>query len=112
MSTDSIGHRRLRPESAFTFPEQAALTDPKPIEPHEIDMILKRFQLLEPRGPSLRSARDEACAHKLARAGDAHHRRAPQRIWIARIGSPGSKPLYVTAEVNREVGTAAALIIM
>jgi len=34
---DGIGDRRLRVESALTFPEQAARFGPKPIEPRKID---------------------------------------------------------------------------
>jgi hypothetical protein len=43
---DSIGHRRLRPESAFTFPEKAARFQregyepvQRPVEPDELDVI-------------------------------------------------------------------------
>ena len=55
---DSIGHRRLRPESAFAFPEQAARFRREGYEPVQNllnrmkDVILKRFQLLKPRGSS------------------------------------------------------------
>ncbi len=103
VSVDSIGHRRLRPESAFTFPEQAARFQregyqpfQKLIEPHEVDVILKRFQPVEPRGSLRRSARNRACAHKLR----------------SRIGSPDSNRLYMTAEVDREAGAATAPILM
>jgi len=67
VSVDSIGHRRLRPESAFTFPKQAARFQREGCEPVQNllsrmkDVILKRLELLEPRGSSRRSARNEAC---------------------------------------------------
>jgi hypothetical protein len=47
----SIGHRRLRPESAFTFPEQTARFQRESHEPVQNllnrmkGVILKRFQL-------------------------------------------------------------------
>jgi hypothetical protein len=52
----SIGHRRMRIESASTLPEYAGLqkrslkVGPKrPIEPDVIDVILKRFRFIDPR---------------------------------------------------------------
>jgi hypothetical protein len=117
---DGLRYGRLRPESASTFPEQTARHQREGCGPVQDllrrmkDVILKRLQLLEPRGSSRRSARNEACAHKLRECTGSwsSHRLAPQCIWIARIGSPSSKPLCMTAEVNREVGAAAAPIIM
>jgi hypothetical protein len=61
-----------------------------------MDVILKCFRPVEPRGSLRRSARNKACAHKLR----------------SRIGSRGSNPLYMTAEVDHEVGAATAPIIM
>ena len=65
---DSIGHRRLHPESAFTFPEQAARFRREGYEPVQNllsrmkDVILKRFQLLKPRGSSTLGAERSLCA--------------------------------------------------
>jgi hypothetical protein len=39
---DSIGHRRLRPESAFTFPEQAARFQREGYQP--IQDLLRRMK--------------------------------------------------------------------
>ncbi|MDT7812543.1 MAG: hypothetical protein QOJ42_2459 [Acidobacteriaceae bacterium] len=61
-----------------------------------MEVILKCFQPVEPRGSLRRSARNNACAQKLR----------------SRDGSRGSNPLYMTAEVDREVGAATAPMIM
>jgi len=61
-----------------------------------MDVILKCFRPVEPRESLRRSARNNACAHKVR----------------SRTGSHGSNPLYMTAEVDRAVGTATAPIIM
>jgi hypothetical protein len=97
------GYGRLRPESASTFPEHAARHQHEACRPVQNllsrmnDAISKRFQLLEPHGRSLCSAQSDACAHKLrSRSGRSSLIDGLLTAFgFRRIGSPGSKPLYL-----------------
>jgi hypothetical protein len=56
---DSIGHRRLSPESAFTFPEQAARFQREGYEP--VQRPLSRMISLKPSRPPDTGLREKTC---------------------------------------------------
>ncbi len=56
---DSIGHRRLSPESTFTFPDQAARFQRKGYKP--VQRPLSRMISLKPSRPPDTSLRENPC---------------------------------------------------